>query len=235
MIIQVYSFVDPDQARLAVQMGVDNIGFVAGDYGLVPGELTFGQARAMVEALPSHATSVALTMATDVDEILRMARFVRPHIIHISTDMDDVDLPKMKSLRAQLPEGIRLMKAISVTGQASVSAARHFAQECDLLLLDTKSADIAGIGVSGKTHDWNVSRKIVESVSIPVILAGGLSAENVAAALHSVQPYGVDSNTHTNLAGDMVAKDMNRIHAFVQAVRATEGRAPDPQKLTGGF
>ena len=203
-------------------MGVDNIGFVAGDYGLVPGELNFAQARAMVEALPPQTTAVALTMATDVDEILRMARFVRPHIIHISTDMNDVDLSKMKSIRAKLPDGIRLMKAISVSDESSLSAACHFAEESDLLLLDTKSATIAGIGVSGKTHDWNVSRKIVESVSIPVILAGGLSAGNVVDAMYRVQPYGVDSNTHTNLAGDMVAKDMKLIRAFVDSVRAAE-------------
>jgi phosphoribosylanthranilate isomerase len=222
MIIQVYAFTDVDQARQAALLGVDHIGFVAGDYGLVPGELNFSQARAIIEALPAQAVSVALTMATDVDEILRMARLVHPHIIHISTDMDEVDLPKMKILRAKLPDGIRLMKAISVTDMTTVAAAQYYAQESDLLLLDTKSAEIAGIGVSGKTHDWEISRRIVESVSIPVILAGGLSAENVADAMQSVQPYGVDSNTHTNIAGDMVAKDMNRISKFVQAVRTVK-------------
>jgi phosphoribosylanthranilate isomerase len=222
LIVQIYAFTDPDEARLAAQIGVDHIGFVAGDYGLVPGELSFVESRALVEALPPEVTAVALTMATDVDEIVRMARFVRPQIVHISTDMQDVDLSKMKSIRAKLPEGIRLMKAISVTDESSVEAARYYAQESDLLLLDTKSASIAGIGVSGKTHDWNISRRIVESVRIPVILAGGLSAENAAEALRMVQPFGVDSNTHTNLAGELVSKDMDRILAFVQAVRAAE-------------
>ena len=222
MIVQIYAFTDPDEARLAAQMGVDHIGFVAGDYGLVPGELSFAQSQALVQALPQQAVSVALTMATDVDEIVRMARFVQPQIVHISTDMEEVDLAKMKSIRAQLPEGTRLMKAISVTDEASVEAARYYAQASDLLLLDTKSADIAGIGVSGKTHDWKISRRIVESVRIPVILAGGLSAENVAEAIRMVQPFGVDSNTHTNLAGEMVNKDMERVQAFVQAVRSAE-------------
>ena len=226
MIVQIYAFTDPDEARLAAQMGVDHIGFVAGDYGLVPGELSFAQSRALVEALPQQAVSVALTMATDVDEIVRMARFVRPQIVHISTDMEAVDLPKMKAIRAKLPEGIRLMKAVSVTDETSLEAAQYYARESDLLLLDTKSAEIAGIGVSGKTHDWNISRRIVESTRIPVILAGGLSAENVGEALRMVQPYGVDSNTHTNLAGELVSKDMNRIQLFVEAVRAAEKAMP---------
>ena len=222
MLVQIYAFTDPEQACQAALAGVDHIGFVAGDYGLVPGELSFQQSRALIAALPPRAIPVALTMATDVDEIVRMARFVRPKIVHISTDMEAVDLEKMKSIRSRLPDGILLMKAISVTDEHSLHAALHYAEASDLLLLDTKSRDIAGIGVSGKTHDWNISRRIVESVRIPVILAGGLSAENVAQAMREVQPYGVDSNTHTNLTGDLVAKDMRRVQAFVQAVRAAE-------------
>jgi phosphoribosylanthranilate isomerase len=224
MIVQIYTFTDPEQARQAALMGVDHIGLVAGDYGLVPGELTFQQARAIIEALPPNTISTALTMATDVDEIVKMARIVRPDIVHISTDMDAVDLTKMKALKAQLPENIRVMKAISVTDETSIEAAVRFASASDILLLDTKSADVQGIGVSGKTHDWKISRKIVESVQIPVILAGGISAENVAEAMEQVKPWGVDSNTHTNEPGSMVAKKMDRILAFVQAVRAAEGK-----------
>jgi phosphoribosylanthranilate isomerase len=57
-------------------------------------------------------------------------------------------------------------------------------------------------------------------VHIPVILAGGLSPQNVAEAMLAVQPWGVDSNTHTNLDGSAVEKDMDRIRAFVAAVRS---------------
>jgi phosphoribosylanthranilate isomerase len=77
-----------------------------------------------------------------------------------------------------------------------------------------------GIGATGRLHDWDISRRIVENVSVPVILAGGLSPENVADAMQAVQPWGVDSNTHTNLPGSHVEKDMARIQAFVNAVRA---------------
>lgn len=223
MIIQVYAFTDAAQAREAALMGVDHIGFVAGDYGLVPAELSFEKARALRLALPDTAAAVALTMSTDIDEIMRMALYVRPQFVHISTDMEDVPLPAMQILRERLrPEGIRLMKAISVTDEGTVEAARYYASASDMLLLDTKSEEIMGIGVSGKTHDWNISRQIVETCGVPVILAGGLSPQNVAAGMHMARPYGVDSNTHTNLPGDLVAKDMGRIRAFVQSVRIAE-------------
>jgi phosphoribosylanthranilate isomerase len=222
VIIQVYAFTDLREAQAAAGLGVDHIGFVAGDYGLVPAELSFARAREMMEALPPGVVGSALTMATEVDEILRMAREVRPDIIHISTDMEDVDLDKMEEIRRRLPEAIRLMKAISVSGEGAVAAAQRYARASDLLLLDTKSDHVAGIGVSGKTHDWSISRRIVESVSIPVILAGGLSAQNVGAAVQQVSPWGVDSNTHTNRPGDLEKKDLSRIAAFVQEVRGQE-------------
>ena len=92
MIIQIYAFTQVDQAVAAAEMGVDHIGFIAGDYGLVSGELSFKEARRLAQSLPSHTVRVALTMAVQVDEILRMAEAVEPDIIHISTDLEDVGM-----------------------------------------------------------------------------------------------------------------------------------------------
>ncbi len=74
------------------------------------------------------------------------------------------------------------------------------------------------------THDWSISRKIVESVSIPVILAGGLSADNVAEAIEAVRPWGVDSYTHTNHPGDRMNKDLTQVRAFVSNARNAAAR-----------
>ena len=220
MIIQIYAFTDIAQAVEAAEMGVDHIGFIAGDYGLVSGELSFTEARRLAQALPPHASRVALTMAVQVDEILRMADAVQPDIVHISTDLEDVGVEAMRRLRGELPASVRLMKAIHVEGEESLAAARRFAPVSDLLLLDTKVGGMPGIGATGRLHDWSISQRIVESVPIPVILAGGLSPANVAEAMQAVQPWGVDSNTHTNLDGSPVEKDMQRIRDFVAAVRS---------------
>ncbi|MCX6068639.1 MAG: phosphoribosylanthranilate isomerase, partial [Chloroflexi bacterium] len=100
MIVQIYAFTDPEQAVAAAEMGVDQIGFVAGHYGeKVPGELSFDAARRLVEALPRTAKAVALTMSTQVDEILRMAEAVGPDFAHVSTDPFDVGLEAMAELR----------------------------------------------------------------------------------------------------------------------------------------
>ena len=231
MIIQIYAFTRVDEAIQAAALGVDHIGFVAGDYGIVPGELSFHQAAEMASALKGKAATSALTMSTDVEEILRMSNAVRPDIVHISTDPEAVGVEAMRVLRARLPVGIRLMKAIHVSGEESIRLAQAFAPVSDLLLLDTKVPGMPGVGATGQPHDWTLSRRIVESVPIPVILAGGLSAANAAAAIQAVHPWGVDSNTHTNLTGDPVAKDLRRIGEFVRAVRQMEasGQQVAPQ------
>jgi phosphoribosylanthranilate isomerase len=222
MIIQIYAFTVIAEAVKAAEMGVDHIGFVAGDYNLVPGELSFSQARALRDALPAHTTAVALTMATDPEEILRMAEAVNPDIIHISTDVEDVPETVMADLKAKLPAKMRLMKALPVGGEETFNLAERFAPVCDVFLLDTKVVDMPGVGATGHIHDWSISRRIVDEFNVPVILAGGLTSVNVREAITEVQPWGVDSNTHTNQPGDNVKKDLDRIAAFIAAVKGRE-------------
>ncbi len=227
MIIQIYAFTDAETAIAAVDLGVNNIGFVAGRYGIVQGELSFSEAREIAVSLPPEATSVAITMSEDVEEILLMASEVKPDIVHISTDVDCVGIEAMRELRSHLAADISLMKAISVEDEKSIVLAQQFAAVSDLLLLDTKRSGFPGVGATGFTHDWDISRRIVESVDIPVIMAGGLTANNVGAAIRKINPWGVDSNTSTNFPGSQVEKDLKRIAAFVNAIKKCENANED--------
>jgi phosphoribosylanthranilate isomerase len=222
MIIQIYAVTSVADALTMVELGVDQVGFVAGEYGEVYGELSFSQARLIADALRGKAASSALTMSTDPAEIIRMALAVQPDIIHISSDTEAVDVIGLRQIRQALPDNILLMKAIHVGGPETVEVALHFATVSDILLLDTKVAGLPGVGATGVTHDWQISREIVTRVGsqAKVILAGGLTPENVMAAIDQVQPWGVDSNTGTNLPGDPIKKDMNRVKAFVEQAKS---------------
>jgi len=228
MIIQIYAFTKVDEAVAAVEMGVDNVGFIAGVYDMVHGELSFEDARAIAEAVPAGGTSTAITMSDDLDEILRMADAVRPNILHISSELDQVNLDKMAEIQKRLSSDIQLMKAIPVVDQSSVSIARNYSAVSDLLLLDTSRRGFPGVGATGFTHDWNVSKAIVEAVNIPVILAGGLNVQNVRKAIKKVRPWGVDSNTSTNITGSRVEKDLDRIAEFVAAIKQSPYYEPEP-------
>jgi len=233
MIVQIYAFTKIEEALAAAEMGVDQVGFIAGKYGIVHGELDFAEARALAAALPPTVRRVALTMSADPAEILRMAAAVEPDIVHISTEPEEVDLETMRLLRRQLPGHIGLMKAVPVDDEGSVTLALRYAAVSDLLLLDTSVKGMPGVGATGRTHDWEISRRIVELSEVPVILAGGLGADNVAEAIAAVQPWGVDSNTLTNKPGSPLEKDLARIAAFVAAARKA---APEPlaQPSRGG-
>jgi phosphoribosylanthranilate isomerase len=107
VIIQIYAFTRIDQAVAAFD--VDHIGFMKWCSWRLSSE-----ARRLAQALPLQSVRVALTMATSVGEILRMAEAVEPDIVHISTDLEEVGEGAMELLRLRLPTKIRLMKAIQV-------------------------------------------------------------------------------------------------------------------------
>jgi len=209
----------PEEARSVAAIGVDHLGITPGSYGL-PGEVDMETARAIVDTIGRAAVCVALSVDSNLDAIEEMVDKVRPDILHLC-GLEGRLLPeKVKQLRSRLP-GLPIMQAISVNGDQAIELSLAYQDVAEYLILDTQAADINGIGASGETHDWNISREIVRQTRVPVILAGGLSPENVAEAIKAVKPWGVDSLTHTNfpLQGGSFRKDLDRIQAFVSAAR----------------
>ncbi|MBN2677824.1 MAG: phosphoribosylanthranilate isomerase [Anaerolineaceae bacterium] len=226
MIIQIYAFTGIDEVHQALAAGVDHIGFIAGKYGIVQAELDFKQAAALAREVTKPARSVALTMSTEIDEIVRMTETIQPDIVHISSETDALCPDSMATLREKLHPSVKIIKAIGISDHSSVTAAMEFSRSADILLLDTKIEHLPGVGATGKTHDWGISSEIVEKCMLPVILAGGLNVKNVAAAIRKVKPWGVDSNTSTNRLDSLFAKDIQRIREFVKAVRSISDGDP---------
>ena len=218
---QIYTMQTPDEAQAVVALGVDHIGVTPANSGL-PGEVDFATARAIVETVGDSAVCVALTVESDLKAIETMVREVGPDILHLCGLEDTLPPDAVRALRDRLPD-LPIMQAVSVGGPEALDVALAYQDVADYLILDTQAPDIAGIGASGETHDWRVSREIVRQVQIPVILAGGLSPENVAEAISVVQPWGVDSLTRTNrpLPGGGFRKDLDRVRQFVMAARRT--------------
>ena len=224
MIVQIYSLTHPDDVRAIVEMGVDHVGLAPAGQGL-RSELDSAEARALFALLPEGVLGAALTVRTDPAAIVAMADAVGPAIVHICCPTDDLGVAEQRRLRSLLPAGTRIMKAIEVggpeTAARAIDAAKRFAAVSDFLLLDTDDPEIPGIGAAGRVHDWDISARIVERVNeqTPVILAGGLSPENVAQAIRHVRPAGVDSFTWTNRSDNSRRKDLELTRAFVQEAR----------------
>ena len=111
---------------------------------------------------------------------------------------------------------MEMMRSVPVTSQESIATAQSYEGVADMILLDSYQALDNQIGALGVTHDWSISRRIVETVRIPVILAGGLGPDNVRDAIRLVRPAGVDSKTKTDCHGSH-AKDIELVRRFREA------------------
>lgn len=231
MIVQIYTMQSVAEALACADAGADQLG-ITPPHGGLPGEVSLRAAAEIADALRGRARTVVLTVWTDPGAIAELAAATRPDILHLCPPASLASPAGVEAVRARVG-ATPIMQAVSVGGPETVEEARAYAAVADLLILDTSDPRIAGVGASGATHDWRVSRAIVERVGVPVILAGGLSPENVAEAIRVVRPWGVDSLTHTNrpLPGGGFRKDLGRVAAFVATAReaaATLSAAPAP-------
>lgn len=208
-----------EEARTVAALGVDHVGVTPSDRGL-PGEVDQALAAEICRSIRGAATSVALSVETDLAAIEDMVKTVQPDIVHLCAPAGALMPEGVHGLRQRIA-ATRIMQAIAVTGLEAIDIARSYAPHVDYLILDSVDPNIDGIGAAGTVHDWTVSRAIVDVVAVPVILAGGLSPENVAASIAAVRPWGVDSLTHTNrkLAEGGFRKDLALIERFVRRAR----------------
>ena len=217
MLVQIYAIKSIEEARMCIDAGADRFGIVVGENGRTPDETGFTQTRRIFEAAPERYPKMALTVETELDAIVRMVLATRAEILHLSGDILDLDPDGVAVLRERLP-GVQIVQAIPVTGQDALGLALAYESVSDVIFLDTKDPGVDVVGATGAVHDWSISREIVQKMRVPVILAGGLSPENVAEAIRVVRPWGVDSNTHTNIPGTW-EKDAGRIQDFVQVAK----------------
>jgi phosphoribosylanthranilate isomerase len=216
MLTQIYEVSTASEADAISGLGVDHVGVLVGN-GAFPRERPAREAAAILAAIRTSSKSLALFLTADFTVMEQMARELRPAIIHLGASTDLLRPADVIGLRKLLPS-ILLMRSVPVTGVESIAIARSYDGIVDFLLLDSHRVGDTQIGALGVTHDWNISRSIVESVRTPVILAGGLGPDNVADAILAVRPAGVDSKTRTDV-GDSHTKDLAKIAAFNKAAK----------------
>jgi phosphoribosylanthranilate isomerase len=214
MAVQIYSMTSIADAIATAAAGADLIGVVVAEPGIVAEGVGFDLAREIMAVVRPRARGVALSLADDRDEICAMVESVRPDVLHLAArEIEPEDCAWIRDRIAP----VRLLRAIAVrAGETLAEAEAH--QECaDYLMLDSGAKGGKFAGARGETHDWAISREIVKRSKIPVILAGGLTAENVDEAIATVRPWGVDSFTHTDVPGNRGRKDAARVRAFIAA------------------
>lgn len=218
--IQIYSIQTVEEALQCVQAGAEAIGVAVATGANLPAEVPEATCAEIFAALEGRAQRVLLVVTQTEEETVEYVRRLQPDILQLCGNR----LPATPEFAAQcraVRPGLRILQAVGVDGPEAIDRAKYFAGFCDMLILDSIAPGIAGIGAAGRTHGWSIDAEIVRSVPCPVVLAGGLDAENVRAAIEAVRPWGVDSFTRTSdrLPDGGSRKNIEKVRAFVQAAR----------------
>lgn len=206
-----------EEAGLAIKYGSDILGLV-GDMPSGPGIISDDEILKISSFTPPGVDTFLLTQETTIEGILKHAH--RTHTKSIQL-VDAVPTSIYHELRSRLPF-INLIQVIHVLDQNSVKEAIALAPLVDALLLDSgnPNLDIKELGGTGRTHNWALSKEIVDSVDTPVFLAGGLSPQNIVKAYEQVNPFGFDLCSGVRTNGKL---DEQKLKAFFAAL---EGAIP---------
>jgi phosphoribosylanthranilate isomerase len=206
-----------DEARVAIAHGADAVGLVSA-MPSGPGPIDEELILEIVSMLPPMVGSFLLTCLQDPAAIVAQQRRCRANTLQL---VDSLPLDGYEMIRRELP-GISIVQVIHVRGADAVEEARSVAPFVDAILLDSGNPSLAvkELGGTGRIHDWSVSRRLRDAVDVPVILAGGLNAGNVAEAIGKVNPYGVDVCSGVRTDGRL---DAEKLRAFVASVASTVG------------
>ena len=241
MIVQIYEIQTPHEAEECIELGVDHLGSV-----LLSQE---GWREAPLKEVMQLAEGVdvknsLIPLFDDGDTLFRALDYYRPGYVHFCESLTDrdgqaIELDRFIELQTEVkkrfPE-IGIMRSIPIPQSGlsrnfpTLKIARSLEPVSDLFLTDTwlgKEPVEGFIGITGKTVDWKTASELVLQSSIPIILAGGLSSENVFQATMEVLPAGADSCTLTNKVDEMgrsvrFRKDLQKVKRFVEEVRRAE-------------
>jgi len=194
------------EALGAIEAGANTIGMLLGVPEFVEDKITTEIAKQIVVSVQEGIRTVMVTHLLEVNKIIKIANYTRVTAIQIHNVLGKGDI---EQLRQKLPD-LELIKAIHIVNNSAVDQAKEYEPYSDMLLLDSRIKE--RIGGTGKTHDWNISERIVNEVNIPVILAGGLTPDNVETAIKKVKPSGIDANS--GLENEEGSKDFEKIRLF---------------------
>jgi phosphoribosylanthranilate isomerase len=202
------------EAQAAIKMGASALGLV-GHMPSGPGIIEDTLIAEIARLAPPAIGTFLLTSETHASQIIAHHQKVLTNTVQI---VDALSSGTYDEIRLALGP-VKLVQVIHVLDEKSVEEAQQIAPRVDALLLDSGNPTLAlkELGGTGRVHNWKISRKIVESVPVPVFLAGGLRPENIREAIEQVQPYGIDLCSGVRTNGQL---DPYKLERFFQAANS---------------
>ncbi|GBE54111.1 MAG TPA: phosphoribosylanthranilate isomerase [Euryarchaeota archaeon] len=199
-----------EDIELAAQLGADYVGVIVDVPVDTPRNIDSEKAATIFEELPFTTVGVAVIMPQSIKEALDLYITLRPEFLQIHNNVE----PKfIHEIKINVP--CNIIKTIHVEDEHSIKEAKRHQRWADAILLDTPSKTGGG---SGKTLDWDIAREIVVALDKPVILAGGLTPNNVAEAIEAVKPFAVDVSS--GVESQLGRKDPEKLEKFIKIARS---------------
>lgn len=200
------------EAKMAIEHGASALGLVA-KMPSGPGPISDELILSIAKTIPEHIASFMLTSETSAEDIIQHHYRTQTNTIQI---VDALAFGTYDQIKATLPN-IKIVQVIHVIDESSIDEAIAIAEHVDFLLLDSGNPKTAikELGGTGRTHNWALSRSIVEQSKVPVFLAGGLNIDNVQRAMETVAPYGVDLCSSVRTNGHLDPKKLEEFFAIV--------------------
>ena len=218
-IIQIAGIIDQEEADMLVDTGVHQLGFPFG-LAVHKEDITEKDAAKIIGSLRPSVSAVLITYLNEAEKILDLCKRIGTAKVQLHGDISLTELIRLKALFPDLS----VIKSLIVRYhnlaklESDISA---FSPYVDAFITDTYDQITGACGATGKTHNWDISRRLVEISPRPVMLAGGLNPENVRRAIAHVRPAGVDA--HTGAEKSDGRKDADLVRKFVR--EATEAFA----------
>ena len=214
-LIQIAGVIDAAEAQMLQQCGTHYLGFPL-RLPVHREDLTEEEAAAIIKSLAPPVFGVLITYLHEASEIATFCHALGARIVQLHGDIERDELKRLKTLDPDLT----VIKSLVIgmhEDKALEATANKLSPFVDAFITDTFDPKSGASGATGKTHDWRVSRRLVELADKPVILAGGLTPENVKRAVLEVRPAGVDS--HTGVEDSSGRKSREKIRKFVSEAR----------------
>jgi phosphoribosylanthranilate isomerase len=210
-LIQIAGVIDAAEAQMLQRCGVRYLGFPL-RLPVHREDLTEREAAAIIRSLTPPVFGVLITYLYEATEIAAFCHALGAPIVQIHGDIDRDELKRLKSLDPNLTVIKSLVVGMS-DHKVLEATLRKLSPFVDAFITDTFDPKTGASGATGKTHDWRVSRRLVELADRPIILAGGLTPENVKRAILEVGPTGVDS--HTGVEDSTGRKSREKVQKFL--------------------
>lgn len=201
-----------EEARTAIECGASALGLV-GHMPSGPGVIADELINQIARIVPPPVATFLLTSETKPHEIIKHYRRANTTTIQI---VDELEKREYELLRKELPN-VKLVQVIHVIDDKSVKEALEISKYVDAILLDSGNPNLSvkELGGTGRTHNWDLSREIRKSISVPIFLAGGLNKDNVRQAIEAVQPFGLDLCSSVRTDGKL---DAQKLKDFFNAI-----------------